>query len=87
MENNINNMINSNHKIETYYANRVEISGSTYDFEFKFGKASTLSENPVYDIMINMSPQHAKALLYILAENIQNYEKTFGEIVIVEKDK
>jgi hypothetical protein len=64
--------------IDPVYANMVNIIHGPYDFTFNFIKVSPPTGNVVSRVM--MSPQHAKALLNALKENIRKYENSFGEI-------
>jgi len=68
-------------KLEANYANSILIQTGPYDFVFNFGQqiGNTLKVNS----RIAMSPQHSKSFLKILKENIEQYEKTFGEINII----
>lgn len=76
------NVTNSNDFRESY-ANSVQVRWSVWDFFLLFGTFQQQTEDSV-DIKnfqgIYLSPQQAKALQMILAQNISNYEKAFGEI-------
>jgi len=74
------------------YSNRVQIQLSSWDFNFEFaqllivpndqeGQAATVAVNAIQRIV--MSPQHAKAFLEILRQNVEEWEKQFGEIQLV----
>ncbi len=66
-----------------HYANSVQIRVNLWDFFLMFGTVNqTAPENVVIHNFqgIYLSPQHAKALLNILTQNISQYEATFGEI-------
>lgn len=69
-----------------YYANIAGVQTCVYDMAFYFGTKKDREEkedsnlDKDVDLVVLMSPQHAKALANILNEHIQNYEKTFGEI-------
>ena len=63
------------------YANSVQVRVSVWDFQLVFGLAS--SESP--DLVnirnhqaIFLSPQQAKALSNVLAQNLAQYEQAFG---------
>jgi flagellar protein FlaG len=65
------------------YANSVQIHVSVWDFLLTFG----LLQQQTPDLVeiknfqnIYLSPQQAKALATILKQNIDQYEKAFGEI-------
>ncbi|AZV57196.1 DUF3467 domain-containing protein [Clostridium sp. AWRP] len=65
------------------YSNRVELSGTVYDFQLEFMK---VYKKDVEDsVKIFMSPQQAKSMSMILLKSIENYENTFGEININPK--
>ena len=65
------------------YANSVQIRVSVWDFFLVFG---TLQQQTPQEVEVRnfqgvyLSPQQAKALVTILEQNVNNYEKTFGEI-------
>ncbi|HTS76303.1 MAG TPA: DUF3467 domain-containing protein [Bryobacteraceae bacterium] len=65
------------------YSNSVQVRVSLWDFFLSFG---TITHNAPDQVHINnfqgifLSPQQAKALANVLAQNIQQYESTFGEI-------
>ena len=65
------------------YSNSVQIRVNVWDFFLVFGTLQQQSETQV-DIRnfqgIYLSPQQAKALLMIMQQNVENYEKAFGEI-------
>jgi hypothetical protein len=65
------------------YANSVQIHVSVWDFLLTFGRLQ--QQTPEFVEVANFqsiycSPQQAKALLMILRQNVENYEKAFGEI-------
>lgn len=60
------------------YCNESSITMSYYDFRLNFSENTADDANILGSIA--MSPQHAKALLHILAENVKKYEEIFGEI-------
>lgn len=72
------------------YCNQVRMGMSVFDITIDFGQSSTteMTQNksgqtvvPVdFKTRVVMSPQHAKALAQLLAENITRYEKDFGEL-------
>ncbi len=66
-----------------HYANSVQVRASLWDFFLLFGTVQQASpeEVTVRNFQgIYLSPQQAKALSNVLAQNIQQYESTFGEI-------
>jgi flagellar protein FlaG len=65
------------------YANSVQVRASLWDFFLLFGtvqQASAEEVNVKNYQGVYLSPQQAKALSNVLAQNIQQYEATFGEI-------
>jgi flagellar protein FlaG len=65
------------------YANSIQVNVSVWDFLLTFGRLQQQTPELV-EVMnfqnIYLSPQQAKALMMILQQNVQNYEKAFGEI-------
>ena len=65
------------------YSNSVQVRVSLWDFFLSFG---TIVQNAPDNVQIHnfqgifLSPQQAKALANVLAQNVQQYESTFGEI-------
>lgn len=65
------------------YSNSVQVRVSLWDFFLSFG---TITQTVPESVQINnfqgifLSPQQAKALSNVLAQNVQQYESTFGEI-------
>ena len=67
------------------YANSVQVRASLWDFFLLFGCISQTSpeEVNVRNFQgVYLSPQQAKALSNLLAQNVQQYEATFGEIAL-----
>lgn len=71
------------------YSNNVQILLSTWDFTFEFsqlllGTPDEENQPPTLSVgaaqRIIMSPQHAKAFLNVLRENVAQWEQQFGEI-------
>ena len=65
------------------YANSVQVRVNVWDFFLAFGTLQQPSENQVevHNYQgVYLSPQQAKALTNVLKQNIEQYEKTFGEI-------
>lgn len=65
------------------YANSVQVRVNVWDFFLVFGTLQQASENEVevHNFQgVYLSPQQAKALMSILRQNVEQYEKTFGEI-------
>ncbi|MEO5936578.1 MAG: DUF3467 domain-containing protein [Terriglobales bacterium] len=65
------------------YANSVQINVSVWDFRLTFGRLQQQTPE-IVEVSnfqnIYLSPQQAKALLMIMQQNVENYEKAFGEI-------
>jgi hypothetical protein len=79
--------IKKSEELKSFYSNHVNIHSSFFDFVFEFGEVErieTYENQNVMDIEIKtrivMSPQHAKAFLKVLNDNLKEYEKNFGEI-------
>ncbi|WP_297430602.1 DUF3467 domain-containing protein [Clostridium sp.] len=70
--------------VPVFYANTTSVEVSLYDFKFLFGIKSNTANSEFNPNDINstiiMSPQHAKALVNVLNENVKKYEETFGHI-------
>jgi hypothetical protein len=65
------------------YANSVQVRVSVWDFLLTFGRLQQQTPEMVEVTNfqnIYLSPQQAKALGLILQQNLENYEKAFGEI-------
>jgi hypothetical protein len=65
------------------YSNSVQVRVSLWDFYLMFG---TINQSAPDAVAIHnfqgifLSPQQAKALSNVLAQNVQQYESAFGEI-------
>jgi hypothetical protein len=70
------------------YANSVQVRVNVWDFFLVFGTLQQAAENEV-EVQnfqgVYLSPQQAKALMSILRQNVEQYEKTFGEIKLDPK--
>jgi len=65
------------------YANSVQVRVSLWDFFLLFGTINQTAPDSVTIVNhqgLFLSPQQAKALANVLAQNITQYESTFGEI-------
>jgi flagellar protein FlaG len=65
------------------YANSVQVRVSVWDFQLVFGLASSESPEQVNirnHQAIFLSPQQAKALSNVLAQNLAQYEQAFGPL-------
>jgi Protein of unknown function (DUF3467) len=72
-------------KFTQVYSNSTNLNVTPWDFTLTFGVLAKPSEagKPARIenlVEVVMSPQHVKALLGILASNVQEYEKQVGEI-------
>ncbi len=67
------------------YANHANVTSSPFDIRLNFAEIVT-DENDQYVFedfaSVIMSPQHAKALLVLLSNNVKRWENTFGQIDI-----
>jgi hypothetical protein len=75
--------------VSPQYCNGVQVFTSSWDFNFEFyhvvpilgeqeGEPPTITRNVVQRTV--MSPQHAKAFLEVLGQNVVAWEAQFGEI-------
>src|SRR5712691_9755447 len=64
------------------YANSAQIETTLWDFKLIFGEIAKSGDKMVIDesVAIVMSPQHAKAFVGVLANNLREYEKRVAEI-------
>jgi flagellar protein FlaG len=65
------------------YANSVQVRVNLWDFFLMFGRVDQTAPDSVaiHNFQgIYVSPQQAKALLNVLQQNVQQYERAFGEI-------
>jgi flagellar protein FlaG len=69
------------------YSNSVQVRVNVWDFFLVFGTLVPIDERvEVRNFQgVYLSPQQAKALATILAQNVANYEQTFGEIKLDPK--
>lgn len=69
------------------YSNSVQVRVNVWDFFLVFGTLVPIEERvEVRNFQgVYLSPQQAKALATILAQNVANYEQTFGEIKLDPK--
>ena len=72
------------------YANSVQVNVCVWDFFLQFGRLKAEGPGDVTFASfqgVYMSPQQAKALHLVLAQNVAQYESTFGEIRIENPQK
>jgi len=69
------------------YSNSVQVRVNVWDFYLVFGTLVPIEDRvEVRNFQgVYLSPQQAKALATILAQNVANYEQTFGEIKLDPK--
>jgi hypothetical protein len=67
-------------RIRTVYSNIVRIGHSPYEFMLDFGQFQPEGKRAFMDVRIITSPQHAKAILKALKDNIARYEERHGRI-------
>ncbi len=67
-------------RIRTVYSNIVRIGHSPYEFMLDFGQFQPEGKKAFMDVRIIVSPQHAKAILKALNENITGFEEKHGKI-------
>ena len=75
-------LVNSDNYREGY-SNSVQVRVNVWDFFLVFGTLHQAAANEVevHNFQgVYLSPQQAKALMSILRQNVEQYEKTFGEI-------
>jgi hypothetical protein len=73
------NVININiGSMEPVYSNMVNIIHGPFDFTINFVQVSPPTGTVVSRVI--MSPQHTKAFLNALTDNIRKYENSFGKI-------
>lgn len=68
-----------------YYANHSRLTINKWDFAFLFGRMIPPGKRPdganvVEEVMVYMSPQHAKAFMALLVRQVALYEEKFGLI-------
>jgi flagellar protein FlaG len=69
------------------YSNSVQVRVNVWDFFLVFGTLVPMEDRvEVRNFQgVYLSPQQAKALATILAQNVASYEQTFGEIKLDPK--
>ena len=73
-------------RIHTIYSNIVRIGHTPYEFMLDFGQFQPEGKRAFMDVRIVTSPQHAKAILRALKENIASYEEKYGQINVEGAD-
>jgi len=72
-------------KIDAKYCDQAMISHNPFGFTLDF--AQQIPQMRMIKILsrVAMSPEHAKAFLEALTENVKKYEEKFGEIELTKK--
>lgn len=78
--------------VPTFYVNNTFVETSVWDIRLRLGE--TLETDREHNILrvreianVRMSPQHARAVLTILENHLENYEKQFGKIPAVPQQE
>ena len=66
--------------MEGQYSNFLSINHSPMEFVLDFGRVTPGTEGARVHTRIVTSPQHAKAMLFALWENLQIYETNHGKL-------
>jgi hypothetical protein len=72
---------------EGIYSNFVVISHSPAEFILDFTRMLPGTPKTKVYARVIMTPQHAKSLSRALSENVEKFEKQFGEIIIFGVDQ
>jgi len=64
--------------IEGKYANYFQVGHNAFEFLLDFGQVYSDGKQEHFHSRIVTSPSYAKELLKVLAESIEQYERTFG---------
>ena len=62
------------------YTNVAKVNYNQHEFELTFGLGSSNYEGVRPVVNMRMSPQFCKEFIEVLVQNMQGYEKTFGEM-------
>ena len=76
------NKDNQTDRIKSTYSNIVRIGHTPYEFMLDFGQFQPEGKRAFMDVRVITSPQHAKAILKALKDNIAIYEEKYGKINI-----
>lgn len=77
------NMVVENEKeAPVFYSNAINLKFGIYDFQLFLGQETVVENKPYVKVLakVVLSPQHAKVVAQMLAENVKRYEEVFGEI-------
>lgn len=72
-------------KLEARYSDIAVIAKNALGFNMDFGQRMPGNKQVNIVARIAMSPQHAKLFAKVLEQNIEDYEKKFGEIQVPKK--
>jgi hypothetical protein len=64
----------------TVYSNNLEVMATLFDFTMRFEFIGQAGKTELGNVTV--SPQHMKAIVQLLNNNLFEYEKKFGEIVL-----
>ncbi|HEV2960452.1 MAG TPA: DUF3467 domain-containing protein [Candidatus Angelobacter sp.] len=66
------------------YSNNAAFVVTPFDFMIIFGEVNRSPDKTFVEqtVAVTMSPQHAKALAVVLLNNVREYEKNVGKIVL-----
>lgn len=73
--------------LEEVYSNLAVIAHSSSEFVMDFIRVMPNMPKSKVKSRIIMNAEHAKRLMFALQQNIEKYEKQFGEIVLPENRK
>ena len=73
--------------LKALYSDVAFINLTPFGVTIEFGKHIPQAKSMEIIARVSMSPQHAKILSHVLVENVQKYEKQFGEIKVTDKMK
>lgn len=72
--------------VEGKYANHFQIGHNAFEFLLDFGQLFSDGRPEHFHTRIVASPRHAKELLTLLGESLEDYEGTYGPIKTEEQD-
>ncbi|MHC1580043.1 MAG: DUF3467 domain-containing protein [Candidatus Alkanophagales archaeon] len=73
--------------LEPVFSNMIQITHKDDEFCLTFVHVMPNVNVGKVKAVVSITPQHAKRLLKALKENIERYEKIYGEIKLVEETK
>lgn len=79
---------NDSEEVPDIYANSVNLTMSIYDVTLHFALANGPNPEDQKELVrVIMSPQHAKVMIQMLQENLENYEEEIGVIPMPKEFK